>query len=266
MSLEVLSRPAQGTPKSTPLLFVHGAWHGAWCWDEYWMPYFAQQGYPCYALSLRGHGGSPAVKPMFLNSINDYVQDVATIAARIKDETGQPPALIGHSMGGFITQKYLEKYDAPAGVLLASIPIHGALPFFLRLAVTQPLATLKSLFTLTLYSYVASPELARRHFFSADVPQSDIQRYFARLGNESWRMAFDVLLLNLPRPKKIMTPLLVVAAANDQVFMPWEEKRTAQAYHTEALMLPDTAHDVMLETRWQAAADQILAWLAQRGL
>ena len=27
------------------LLFVHGAWHGAWCWAEHFLDFFAAQGY-----------------------------------------------------------------------------------------------------------------------------------------------------------------------------------------------------------------------------
>jgi pimeloyl-ACP methyl ester carboxylesterase len=33
-----------------------------------------------------------------------------------------PPVLIGHSMGGFVVQKYLEKYQAPGAVLMCAVP------------------------------------------------------------------------------------------------------------------------------------------------
>ncbi len=42
-----------------PLLFIHGAWHGAWCWDEHFLDFFANNGFHAVALSLRGHGNSP---------------------------------------------------------------------------------------------------------------------------------------------------------------------------------------------------------------
>jgi hypothetical protein len=31
-------------------------------------------------------------------------------------------------------------------------------------------------------------------------------------------------------------------------------------------MLPDAAHDLMLDGRWQQAADAVLSWLDDRGL
>jgi hypothetical protein len=32
--LEVITYKPLSSPRPTPLLFVHGAWHGAWCWIE----------------------------------------------------------------------------------------------------------------------------------------------------------------------------------------------------------------------------------------
>lgn len=40
--------------KNPPLVFVHGSFHAAWCWAEHWLPFFSQNGYDCYALSLLG--------------------------------------------------------------------------------------------------------------------------------------------------------------------------------------------------------------------
>ncbi len=48
LSLEVISQQPQSNARPTPLLFVHGAWHGAWCWENF-LPYFAQHGYQTQA-------------------------------------------------------------------------------------------------------------------------------------------------------------------------------------------------------------------------
>lgn len=40
----------------------------------------------------------------------------------------------GHSMGGYVVQKYLETHDATAGVLMASAPPQGAMGASLRIA------------------------------------------------------------------------------------------------------------------------------------
>ena len=99
-----------------PLLFVHGAWHGAWCWDEHFLGFFANNGYRAVAPNLRGHGGSPISKPLNKCTIADYVEDVRSLAQSLP----ATPVLIGHSMGGFVVQKFLESREVPAAVLLSS--------------------------------------------------------------------------------------------------------------------------------------------------
>jgi hypothetical protein len=42
---------------------------------------------------------------------------------------------------------------------------------------------------------------------------------------------------------------------------PGELEATARAYHTQFEIIPDVAHDSMLELRWQTVAERILVWL-----
>ena len=122
--LEVIDKGSSTESHRVPLLFVHGACGTAWCWDEHFLDFFADKGYRAVALSLRGHGASSLSKRLNSCSIADYVDDVHAVVGKL----GSPPVLIGHSVGGFIVQKYLELHDARAGVLLAdgvSAPTDG---------------------------------------------------------------------------------------------------------------------------------------------
>src|SRR4029077_17567064 len=103
--LEVIDKGCVSDAHPAPLLFVHGAWHAAWCWDEYFLTFFADRGYRALAVSFRGHGSSPAPK-LRTCSIADYVEDVSVVA----DSLPRRPVVIGHSMGGFVVQKYLETH------------------------------------------------------------------------------------------------------------------------------------------------------------
>jgi pimeloyl-ACP methyl ester carboxylesterase len=132
--LEVIDKVRCSEVHPTPLLFVHGGEHAAWCWDEHFLDFFADKGYRALALSLRGHGGSATSKRLRSCSIADYVEDVCSVA----DNLTATPVVIGHSMGGFIAQKYLETHDAPAGVLMASVPPRGHLGATLRLVRRHP--------------------------------------------------------------------------------------------------------------------------------
>ena len=119
MKLEVLSRETAGAEASAPLLFVHGSSHAAWCWDEHFLPWFATEGFNAYAVSLRGHGKSEGSDRLRWTSVSDYVDDVRSVALRLPGA----PVLIGHSLGGLVVQKYLERYTASGAVLLAPSPV-----------------------------------------------------------------------------------------------------------------------------------------------
>ena len=40
-------------------VLVHGAWHGAWCWEKV-VPLLAARGHAARAIDLPGHGDDPA--------------------------------------------------------------------------------------------------------------------------------------------------------------------------------------------------------------
>lgn len=256
--LELISYPSATPATQPPLLFIHGAWHGAWCWEPYFLPYFAANGFAAHAVSLRGHGNSPNSHALRWTTIADYVADVATAVQQLP----QPPIIIGHSMGGLVVQKYLETHPRQTAVLLASAPPQGVFRTTLSIARRFPLHFLKTNLRFSLYPLVNTPALARTHFFSANLPENELLTYAHKLQDESYRAFLDMLVFNLPRPKRVNSKLFVLGAADDTIFTPAEIKATAQAYHADYKILPNIAHDMMLDTNWQTAADAIISWLS----
>ena len=261
-NLEILTRTPDGVARATPLLFVHGAWHGAWCWDEYFLPFFAEHGYECHALSLRGHCGSEGHERLRWHRAADYVADIASVA----EQLAKAPVVIGHSMGGYLTQKYLEHHAAPAAVLLNSVPSHGVWRISLRTLSRFPLHFLRLNLRLSLWPLMETPTMAQYHLFSDTMPAAEVARYQAQLQDESFLGYLDMMLFDLPRPKRVRTPLLVIGGAKDRIFSPDEVNSTARAYNTTARIFPNVAHDAMLEKDWRAVASLILEWLNSRGL
>jgi pimeloyl-ACP methyl ester carboxylesterase len=261
MKLEVISKYPHEKTHSTPLLLVHGAWHGAWAWENF-LPYFAEHGYEVHALSLRGHGNSAGREGIRWHSTRGYVDDLQQVA----DSLSAPPVLIAHSMGGYVLQKYLERHDAPAGVLIASVPTSGILAMFLRWFGRHPVSILKTLLLLNPWYMVSTPAEAKEVFFSEDYPEEKFLKYYPYIQPESMLAAMEMALLRLPHPRKVKTPLLVIGAEDDRIFTVAEQRKTARAYHTEVTLYPHSAHDMMLESSWQAVADCILDWLHARDL
>lgn len=256
--LELITRHPTNPVYSTPILFVHGAWHGAWCWDEQFLPYFAAQGFTVHAMSLRGHGNSPGRERLRWTKGAEYVADVAQIVQQLPEL----PVIVGHSMGGYVVQKYLEQHGAKTAVLLASVPPSGVLRTTLNIMRHHPLLFAKLNLTLSLYPLVSTPALVREFFFSADFPADLVQNYYGRLQDEAYRGFLDMLVFNLPHPQKVKKiPTLVLGAQNDAIFTPAEVQATARAYHADCHIFPHMAHDMMLETNWQSVADHIIGWL-----
>jgi pimeloyl-ACP methyl ester carboxylesterase len=143
------------------------------------------------------HGGSPVSKPLNKCTIADYVDDVRSVAATLP----ATPVLIGHSMGGFIAQKYLETAKAPAAVLVSSAPPRSWFRTALRMARKHPWVAVKGGLTRKFLSVYPTPAHLREVLFCAHTPKPIVEQCFTRLQEESSRaLALDMYLLDLVRP------------------------------------------------------------------
>ena len=257
-SIEIRSRlPAKATAKP-PLLFVHGGYCDAWCWEPYFLPFFAARGYPAYALSLRGHGSSGGHDSLFVAGLEDYVADVRHVMAQLPSA----PVLIGHSMGATIVERVITMQAVRAAALLAPIPPAGLGPVAGRLLAWQPeyLVNMQRL---------DAPHLAgdimvalRPMYFSDKVAPAILAEAMEHLGVESPRAIFD-LTLRMRDPKPFAaTKLMVLGAKDDRIATPSDVNATALLYGIDPLIVPGLAHMMMLERDWETVADPLLKWLA----
>lgn len=256
--LEVLvATPPKGVAKrANPLVFIHGAYTGAWCWEESFLPYFARLGYACHAPSLAGHGGSGERNRLPHYSLDDYVENVFAVTRQLD----AAPILIGHSMGGMVAQKYLEKEAAAAVLLLCSVPPQGLLGSAMGLAWSKP----GLLVDLNRMMNGVRPDIEsiRQALFWQPIDPVRLQRYAALAQPESHRAIWDMTFFNLPRRSQMKeVPMRVMGAQNDMLIPPPLVRMTADTYGVEAHILPDAGHGLMLEPGWQKAADEIAGWL-----
>ena len=259
--LEVLTSIPDGKRPvhDTPLLFIHGAYTAAWCWEEHFLPWFASQGYFGYALSLSGHGTSRGRKQLDSFSISDYVDDVATVVAALP----APPVLIGHSMGGFVVQKYLEQHQTPAAVLMCAVPPQGLMSSAFGLMFQKP-GLMSELNNLMGGGRIAAESL-REALFAQPVSEADLQRFFRKSQRESHRAIWDMTLFNLPHPSRVKhTPLLVLGAEFDHLIPESLVTMTARTYGVDADIMPGMGHGLMLERDWQSVAECMRNWLTEQ--
>jgi hypothetical protein len=239
------------------ILLIHGGWHGPWCWDAF-ANRLREHGHDARAVRLRGHDGQPG---RLWHRLRDYLNDVERAAA----EFDRAPIPVGHSMGGILAQRYVERNAAPGAVLMASIPPGRAVGVVARLAAHHPAAFTQANVRLRLGPLVGTSALVRDLFFTAHTPQAAVDACRARLQDESYLAFLDILLvLARVRAPRVHAPMLVLGAEHDGFLTDGDLRRTARAFGTEAEIYPGMGHNMMLDDGWEKVADRIDAW--SRGL
>src|SRR5215218_2337486 len=256
--LEIRSRLPARPSGRPPLLFVHGGYCDAWCWEPYFLPWFAAKGYAAHAVSLRGHGRSPGSETLYMAGLADYEADVEYAAAQL----GEPPILIGHSMGAAIVELIVARRPVRGAALLAPIPPAGLLSVATRLATQHPdyVLQMSGLDPSRLSATVL--ETLRPFYFGDDVEPHVLALAARHLNGESPRALFDLSLrLHWALPRKDPPPLLVIGAEGDRICLPGDVRATAQHHGVEAVLVPGLAHMLMLEPAFATAATPLLRWL-----
>ncbi len=209
----------------------------------------AALGYDCYAVSLRGHGGSEG--RIRGGSIDDYVADVASIAATLERE----PVVIGHSMGGFTTQHYLARgLPAAAGILVSSVPGRGAWRAALKAARNHPVVFARINATLNVGPLVETPERAHEYLFAPSVPHSVVERYSARLQDASFRAFLD-LLLKTPDLSEGGSPHSGHRWRRGRLLRHRRMTGHGNRAGADLVVIPGAGHEIMLEEAWTRLVD-----------
>jgi len=280
----------------SPLVFIHGSFHAAWCWTERYFPFFASRGYPCIAISLRGTSGTFAGEGVKRVKIAEHVADVRALLDHIQSpegmnlsNTNRKPVLISHSFGGLAVMKLIEEDPAAAqatiggAALLCSVPPSGNGKMTMRFLRRSLKDSWKITAGLAMKRCIYDPVLCRELFFGGGgeggeggdddlgVTDEDIERY---QGN--FRRDVDATINLGDLAKKLpsayagqdgraafvsyLPPSLVVGASDDFIVDKEGVEETARFFGVEPVFV-DSPHDVMLTNKWQNGADAILNWL-----
>lgn len=116
--------------RGVPVILVHGSFSNR----RFWYspkgiglgPFLARAGYDVWIAEMRGHGLSARNQNYRRNRVADYARyDLPAIAAFVREQNGQVPHWIGHSLGGTTLAAALGgQYLGPAGA--ASVALFGS--------------------------------------------------------------------------------------------------------------------------------------------
>ena len=93
---------AVGQGASTTFLLIHGAWHGAWCWDAT-VAALRDRGHAAVAPDLPGMGDDPT--PLAGLTFDDWIDRMVEVV----DGIAGPIVLVGHSRGGIVISQLAER-------------------------------------------------------------------------------------------------------------------------------------------------------------
>lgn len=83
-------------------VLIHGAWHGAWCWERI-TPLLEEMGHQVHAVDLPAHGADQT--PIDQVNVKVYTDKVCSVL----DEMDEPVIMVGHSMGGIVISEAAEQ-------------------------------------------------------------------------------------------------------------------------------------------------------------
>jgi pimeloyl-ACP methyl ester carboxylesterase len=282
---------------SKPLLvFIHGSFHSAWCWEKYFFPYFSSNGFPCVALSLRGTNGTFAGDGVKKVKIDDQVEDIIYFLECLNDGCDitkeiapkpllAPPVLIAHSFGGLAAMKILEheklskKKLLLSMALLNSVPPSGITTMSLRALRSNPMKGWHIMQGLAMKQAVSNPKICRLLFFDSDEADAKddavLKEYMVHFQEDS-KVTMDLrdMAKKLPmysadedgfsvhlRKGLLQRPALVLGGSSDFIVDKSAVQETARFFGVDGVIMDNAVHDVMLAKCRESVAERIKVWL-----
>ncbi len=236
-----------GAGQKPPLLFVHGSFvgHGSF---EPWLQYFGARGWRCIAASRRGRAGIGPERARGL-SIADYVDDTL----KVIDALGEPPIVIGHSLGGLIAQKLAELGRVRAAVLICPAPaamltaqpvaLPTYLPMMAKILAGKPIIpAARGCSTIALN---AVPKPLRPAIHATLVHESG--KVYREMTFGTFKVAFS----------RINCPVMVVGGREDRIVATKLVEWTAKQLGVPARIYQGHAHWLLEEPGWEKIARDV---------
>jgi len=249
------------------MVCVHGAWEGPWIFRA-WTAFFAGEGWSVRSLTLPGHEPGGDVRGVGLK------EAAAAVAEGVRDP--ERTVVVGHSLGGWLTLKYLERRAVAASVLLMPLPPRGLSPEARRRVRSHGGWRLKARLLGGLDCPIQNAEAVRALGFGEVGCEASVKRFLAECVPESGRLLRQIALLPVAsrvgwglregRLSKTQRgrPHLIVASEADALVSPSDLEGVARLLGAEMLRLESAPHVFLLTDHALPLAGQVNAWLSRR--
>ena len=243
----------------TTIVLIPGLWMTALCW-EHWVKHYGEKGYSVIAANWPGMEGDIELLRRDPSSFaNLGLTEVVDHYEQIIRGLETAPIIIGHGVGGLVTQILLDRGWGAAGVAIASAPPKGVFRSVfrnLKLALKGRSLTPQQFHYDFANTFAEAPSIAAFERYVVPAPNRILRQ--VALANFSPDAPSTVRFHNDSR-----APLLLVAGGKDRFAPPSLVKANFDLYQeskaeTDYKEFPDQTHFSLL--RETKIADYVLGW------
>jgi pimeloyl-ACP methyl ester carboxylesterase len=247
-----------------PVVMIHGAFCGPWSLDGL-KEKFEAAGYRVSVPTLRFHDDHRPPAALATTGLADYAADLEQEI----NSLGQPPILLGHSMGGLLALMLASRVKVAALILLAPSAPWGIAPTTLfEIGAAQAMHLHPGY-----WSQILEPnrDVALAHSLDR-LPKHMRDEVYGRFVPESGRATFEVMNwgLDLNCASAVDSdaatgPLLFLTGSEDRINPPSTVARIAALYKERATaeVLEGMGHWLIGEPGWEVLVERALGWLKQ---
>lgn len=205
------------------IIFLHGSYHGPWCWSEEFLLPFRQAGYRTHCPDLREERRKTEAK----GAVSPYVEALQRIVLTMETK----PVLVVHSMYSIVALEYLKSYAGSLRKLIFLAPIPFVHPFFhtLRSGIRQIRHSKKTL------------------FFSDRISDEEADTYLDCLCKEDGALCFQASMPHWKKKEAFPVPACIIASENDKCLGSRGAEQSGKVFGISTTILPDVCHNMMLD-------------------
>lgn len=248
------------------LLLIHGVGCGGEVWDRM-RPDFEAAGYTVSAPTLFPDRRTIEHPPASISDLRlaNYVDAMQAAAGELASQTGERPAIMGHSMGGLIAQQLVERGAAQAGVFLTPAQPKGCIVFNFKV-----FRTFASVFKIGRKNLPNSPvKVGPKGFSWGVLNKVDKARHaeiYAQARFDSGKVYEDLSEPPEINASSFTVPTLTIAARHDRATIPKAVRKVAQKYRSapvpgDFIEYENNAHWIVDEPGTDQVTADIITWL-----
>ena len=263
-NLETAAQVAAANAAATKtVVFITGAWMHTSSWDKF-RSVFEAAGYKTLAPAWPFLDADPAalranpdkrIGTLTFGKIVDHY-------AKIIDGLDEQPLIIGHSMGGLITQLLLDRGYGVAAIAMDPGPVAGALPGPVSL-----LAALPPIFAGPGHTHTITRDGFAKNFANTVPAGEQTAAYDAYVVPTPTNIFYQAagMIGTGVKVRERKQPLLVMVAEHDRTVTPYLAKAVYNVQkkapaRTDFHQFPDRSHFLAGEKGWEEVANYALDW------